>query len=103
VPPSIQSISNPPPTTDLGQATLTCVASGDPDPEVTWRSPGGQFVTETQGDYVLDGGELRVRAARNERDGGVWGCVACNVLGCDTATTRLQVEGRQLFKCFFFY
>ena len=66
---------------------------GDPDPDVTWRSPGGYEVKGSGAGYELVDGVLTIIAVTNQKDGGMWTCVACNLLGCDTANTHFGVEG----------
>ena len=93
MPPVVEFVSNPAPISSLTAVTLTCQARGDPDPEVTWRSPQGHEVKVTGDEYHVENGRLDIREALNEKHGGEWICVACNVLGCDTGSTLVKIEG----------
>ena len=63
---------------------------------ITWRSPEGHEVEASGAGYGLVDGVLTIAAATNQKDGGLWTCLACNSLGCDAATTPLGVEGQCL-------
>ncbi|KAK7105822.1 hypothetical protein V1264_017154 [Littorina saxatilis] len=98
VPPMIEAISNPAATPENSQVTFMCTVSGDPDPEVWWRSPEGREIKVNEDGYGLVDGVLNITAATNQKDGGTWLCVACNVLGCDTADIYLGIQGKPLVR-----
>ncbi|XP_028406279.1 peroxidasin-like isoform X2 [Dendronephthya gigantea] len=71
-------------------ATLTCVAQGDPIPQITWIKDG---IRVTNGNrFVLQSqGVLRIREI-GKNDEGTYECVARNDAGSDIDTVRLTVR-----------
>ena len=92
--------------------TLTCHASGLPQPKFTWITPDGQAVNATAPVYaseVLEDGSENRRGKVVQEDGsllifntrvvdrGVYKCVAINIVGQDNKTVNLTVkEGKNL-------
>ena len=87
--------------------TLTCHASGLPQPTFTWITPDGNAVNATTPVYeseVLDDGSENRRGKIVQEDGsllifntlvadqGVYKCVAINVVGQDSKTVNLTVK-----------
>ena len=87
--------------------TLTCHASGLPQPTFTWITPDGHAVNATAPVYeseVLDDGSENRRGKILQEDGsilifntrvvdqGVYECVAINVIGQDNKTVNLTVK-----------
>ena len=110
-PPSIYFV-DPPTETGTGEnVTLTCQASGLPEPTFTWITPDGHAVNATALVYeseVLDDGSENRRGKVVQEDGslsifntriadqGVYKCVAINVVGQDNKTVNLKVkEGKK--------
>ena len=87
--------------------TLTCHASGLPQPTFTWITPDGHAVNATAPVYeseVLDDGSENRRGKIVQEDGsllifnagvvdqGVYKCVAINVVGQDIKAVNLTVK-----------
>ena len=87
--------------------TLTCHASGLPQPTFTWTTPDGHTVNATAPVYkseVLDDGSEERRGKIVQEDGsllifntrvvdqGVYKCVAINIVGQDDKTVNLTVK-----------
>ena len=98
--------------------TLTCHASGLPQPTFTWITPDGHTVNATAPVYEsedLDDGSENRRGKILQEDGsllifntrvvdqGVYECVAINVVGQDNKTVDLTVkEGKNRISHFQF-
>ncbi|XP_034364965.1 vascular endothelial growth factor receptor 2 [Arvicanthis niloticus] len=82
-------------TTTIGETIeVTCPASGNPTPHITWFKDNETLV-EDSGIVLRDGNRnLTIRRVRKE-DGGLYTCQACNVLGCARAETVFIIEGAQ--------
>lgn len=90
VSPRITNVTIVTPGNNQTSLQIMCLAVGDPDPLVIWRSPIGQ----ERGDRTdLADGVQSVVKVTNVSDSGQWICKACNILGCDFATITLDVEG----------
>ncbi|XP_025103213.1 hemicentin-1-like isoform X1 [Pomacea canaliculata] len=90
VSPRITNVTNVTPGNNQTSLQIMCLAVGDPDPLVIWRSPIGQ----ERGDRTdLADGVQSVVKVTNVSDSGQWICKACNILGCAFATITLDVEG----------
>ena len=87
--------------------TLTCHASGLPQPTFTWITPDGHAVNATAPFYereVLEDGSENKRGKILQEDGsllifntrdndqGVYKCVAINVMGQDESSVNLTVK-----------
>ena len=91
--------------------TLTCQASGLPQPTFTWITPDGHAVNATASVYereVLDDGSEIDRGKIVQQDGsllifntrdvdqGVYKCVAINDMGRDESSVKVTViEGKR--------
>ena len=91
--------------------TLTCQASGLPQPTFTWITPDGHAVNATapvyENEVLGDGSENRRGKILQEDgsllifntgvvDGGVYNCVAKNVVGQDKKSVNLTIkEGKR--------
>ena len=106
-PPSIYYVDPPTETGTKENVTLTCHASGLPQPTFTWITPDGHAVNATAPVYeseVLDDGSENRRGKIVQEDGsllifnagvvdqGVYKCVAINVVGQDSKTVNLTVK-----------
>ncbi|KAL8608110.1 hypothetical protein ACOMHN_016565 [Nucella lapillus] len=81
-------------TVQLGKpAILSCEASGDPFPQITWRRGGVIFDPNDseRGYYVGEAGTLAIEAARLE-DAGEYTCTAANAAGEESRNIRLTVH-----------
>ena len=90
--------------------TLTCHASGLPEPTFFWITPDGHFVNTSQSVFefeILDDDSQKTRGKKLQEDGsllvfdtrvhdqGVYKCVAINVMGKDERSVNLTVrEGK---------
>ncbi|KAM6980828.1 LOW QUALITY PROTEIN: matrix-remodeling-associated protein 5, partial [Aplochiton taeniatus] len=76
-------------------ATLTCQATGDPPPSLTWISPSKEVVSPASARHqLLSDGTLVVRRVSGG-DEGEYVCVARNVAGEDFLRARLEIEASQ--------
>ena len=98
--------------------TLTCHASGLPDPTITWVTPADKIVNASLAIYeieVLDDGTHKTRGKILQKDGsllvsdtrvhdqGIYKCVAVNVVGKDERNVNLTVrKGETPSKCLCF-
>ncbi|XP_051719377.1 protein turtle homolog B isoform X5 [Ctenopharyngodon idella] len=73
-----------------GSITLTCTASGNPKPVVTWLREGDQLTSNRK--YTVSDGSLTVQAITRE-DRGAYSCRAHSDQGEALHTTRLLVQG----------
>ncbi|XP_014450388.1 vascular endothelial growth factor receptor 2 [Alligator mississippiensis] len=82
-------------TTNIGETIeVSCMANGIPPPHITWFKNNDSLVGDS-GIVLKDGNKtLTIRRVRKE-DGGLYTCLACNVLGCKTAVTYFAVEGAE--------
>ena len=106
-PPSIYYVDPPTETGTEENVTLTCHASGLPQPTFTWITPDGHAVNATapfyerkvledgsenrRGKILQDDGSLLIFNTR-DIDQGVYKCVAINVMGQDERSVNLTVE-----------
>ncbi|KAK6173969.1 hypothetical protein SNE40_017334 [Patella caerulea] len=93
VPPTILRTNSPQISANQNTTTLSCDATGDPNPLVSWRSPRGVSITKTTTGYVMTTNSLTITTVSTATDGGDWTCVACNDVSCAEATVQLLVEG----------
>ncbi|PFX30135.1 Protein sidekick-2 [Stylophora pistillata] len=71
-------------------AVLTCEASGDPQPSVTWSKDGDTSISRAK--FNNDGHILVIRNVM-PRDSGVYECTASNTFGASHSATTLIVAG----------
>ena len=106
-PPSIYYVDPPTETGTEENVTLTCQASGLPQPTFTWITPDGHAVNATAPVYEsedLDDGSQNRRGKVLQEDGsllifntrdvdqGVYECVAKNVMGWDKENVTLTIK-----------
>ncbi|XP_078604226.1 uncharacterized protein LOC144877984 [Branchiostoma floridae x Branchiostoma japonicum] len=75
------------------RATLVCQADGDPEPEITWTTPGGTTIKQGKSVgkmAVGPHGTLTITKATPE-DGGAYMCTASNAGGQDTKVTKVKI------------
>ncbi|KAJ7996934.1 hypothetical protein DPEC_G00223660 [Dallia pectoralis] len=73
-----------------GSTTLTCLASGNPKPSMSWLREGE--LVQDSGKYKVSDGSLTVLSV-NREDRGAYSCRANSILGEVVHTTRLLVQG----------
>jgi hypothetical protein len=72
---------------------LTCTASGDPSPTIVWELPNGKHVPskqQTHTNLTANTGVLAIKSG-NERDAGLYHCIASNVEGNATAIANVDI------------
>ena len=95
-------------TVALGsQFELTCNASGNPPPQIEWRRNGRVYSTSEGVDITVQSfsrwsvGSISVSTAAQD-DGGLYECVAINVLGVVNDNATVTVAGNIIhyaFRC----
>uniref|UniRef100_A0A8C3GKM6 Vascular endothelial growth factor receptor 2 n=1 Tax=Cairina moschata TaxID=8855 RepID=A0A8C3GKM6_CAIMO len=82
-------------TTNIGETIeVSCTANGIPPPNIMWFK-NNETLVEDSGIVLKDGNKtLTIRRVRKE-DGGLYTCLACNVLGCTKAVAFFAVEGAE--------
>lgn len=96
--PKIRSNSQSLTTVRLGQsAKLSCQATGEPVPKITWISPQNGVISMSSDRFqIMDNGTLVVKKVRLA-DEGKYSCVARNSAGDDVKTMQLEVEPQEPF------
>ena len=75
--------------TRIGEsAEFTCIASGSPVPEITWRKLDGSLPKGSS----LQGGVLTITNV-TENDAGIYVCNALNIEGTENGSTILEMKG----------
>ncbi|XP_061112675.1 leucine-rich repeat neuronal protein 2-like [Conger conger] len=80
-----------------GGVALHCRALAEPEPIVFWVTPGGQRLSPAaayEKYRVLAEGTLEIGEISAE-EAGIYTCVAQNLVGADTRSVMVRVEGRQ--------
>ncbi|XP_064156594.1 leucine-rich repeat neuronal protein 2-like [Anguilla rostrata] len=80
-----------------GSVALHCRALAEPEPAVFWVTPGGQRLSPDaayERYRVLPEGTLEIAGAGTE-EAGLYTCVAQNLVGADTRSVMVRVEGRR--------
>ena len=72
-------------------AILTCEASGDPQPSLTWSKDGDASMSRAQ---FKDDGRILVIQSVLRSDSGVYECKASNELGESRTSTIVTVSGK---------
>ena len=93
VPPSVIVT---PPTVDVivdSSVVLSCVAQGEPTPNVVWRLPDSSNVDSKSG-RVTSAGGLPINNAVAD-DAGLYTCEATNQLGVANGTSMVTIRGTQ--------
>ncbi|XP_053381213.1 hemicentin-1-like [Mercenaria mercenaria] len=91
VPPRILSTNSPQSAPVQSQVTLTCQSVGDPVPTLQWINPSGHVISPGSTYQIMDN-VLRIMSVSKE-DVGNWTCKYCNLLGCDSAVVKINLEG----------
>nr|XP_020144764.1 receptor-type tyrosine-protein phosphatase delta isoform X30 [Microcebus murinus] len=78
-----------------GVASFICQATGDPRPKIVWNKKGKK-VSNQRFEVVIEfddgsGSVLRIQPLRTPRDEAIYECVASNVVGEISVSTRLTV------------
>ncbi|XP_058997342.1 hemicentin-2 [Mustela lutreola] len=90
VPPVIETGLPDLSTTEGSHALLPCVASGSPEPSITWEKDG-QPVSGAEGKFTIQpSGELLVKDLESQ-DAGTYTCVAENAAGCAHRRVHLSI------------
>lgn len=76
--------------------TIQCVTSGEPKPNVTW-SKEGQKIPEGSKYAVQKDESLLIREA-GKHDSGLYTCTSENIVGNDSASTVIQVVGKNCYR-----
>ncbi|XP_048838260.1 leucine-rich repeat and fibronectin type III domain-containing protein 1 [Brienomyrus brachyistius] len=76
--------------------TLKCVAMGDPDPTIHWRSPDGKLVHNNSRTILYENGTLDILIT-TLKDSGAFNCVASNAAGIATASVEVNMIPLPLF------
>lgn len=75
--------------------SLHCRATAEPQPEISWITPSGQKLGPhalTDRFYVHSEGTLDIRGIA-PADGGVYTCMAANLVGADLKSVLIKVDG----------
>ena len=78
-----------------GTATLTCLATGDPVPVLTWSQNGNELTSGGRYQISSDGRVLTVQGVTEAQDEGVFTCHASNLAGNDSADITLNVLSKE--------
>ena len=70
------------------QAEFTCIASGSPSPQLTWRKVNGALPVSS----AVQGRVLRIANVTQE-DAGIYVCEASNVEGSANGSGILEIKG----------
>ncbi|XP_006907796.1 hemicentin-1 isoform X1 [Pteropus alecto] len=70
--------------------TLPCEADGHPPPDITWHRDG-QAITESVRQRILSSGALQIAFAQPD-NAGQYTCMAANVAGSSSTSTKLTVH-----------
>ena len=91
-PPSFQTTPTDQTVLKGTSAILTCAATGEPKPTITWTYEGGQLPTNSQEDTRT--GTLTIISVTNDnKNEGTFTCTATNLVGSISSTARLTIEG----------
>ena len=78
-------------------ASLQCEVKGNPVPQITWLKENTSLPADKR--IVQSRGGLMIKDVTSQ-DGGVYTCVASNILGLITKSTTITVQGNVLLLCF---
>ena len=98
---SAPSIVTPPVSTVVnrtGTASFQCEVRGNPEPEVTWLKQNSSLSANKR--IFKSGGGLVITDVMSQ-DGGIYTCSARNILGVQTSSATLTVQGEERFVLFY--
>ena len=75
---------------DTGVASLQCEVKGNPVPQITWLKENASLPADKR--IVQSHGGFKIKDVMPQ-DGGVYTCVASNILGLVKKSTTLIVQG----------
>ena len=78
---------------------LPCEADGLPPPDIMWHKDG-HVIMESVRQHILSSGALQIAFAQ-PGDAGQYTCMAANVAGSSSTSTKLTIHGR-LFSISYF-
>ena len=79
---------------ETGTASFQCEIEGNPSPKVTWLKDNSSLLADKR--VVSSRGGLMITDVTSQ-DGGVYTCVARNILGVMTSMTTLSVQGGKYY------
>ena len=78
-------------------ASLQCEVKGNPVPQITWRKENISLPADKR--IAQSRGGLMIKDVTSQ-DGGVYTCVASNILGLIKKSATLTVQGNMLLLCY---
>ena len=75
---------------ESGAASFLCKVKGNPEPWVTWLKQNSSLLTDKR--FVQSSGGLMITDVTSQ-DGGMYTCVAKNILGERKSSATLNVQG----------
>ena len=76
-----------------GAASFQCEVKGNPKPQVTWLKQNSSLLVDMDKRIVQSSGGLMITDVTSQ-DGGMYTCVAKNILGKKASTATLTVQGK---------
>ena len=73
--------------------TIVCQANGVPTPTIKWSQNGVLLERSTKTVKILNRGRLRIKSL-TVNEIGRYECTASNILGSDSAISRIDVKGK---------
>ena len=81
-------------------ASLQCDVNGNPVPQITWLKENTSVAADKR--IVQSGGGIMIKDVKSH-DGGMYTCVASNILGLVKTSATLTVQGNMLLLCYSCY
>ena len=78
-------------------ASLQCDVNGNPVPQITWLKENTSVAADKR--IVQSGGGIMIKDVKSH-DGGMYTCVASNILGLVKTSATLTVQGNMLLLCY---
>ena len=82
---------------ETGVASLKCDVKGNPNPQITWLQKNTSLPADKR--IVQSHGGLMIKNLTSQ-DGGLYTCVASNILGLVKTSATLTVQGNMLLLCY---
>ena len=79
---------------ETGIASLQCEVEGNPEPKVTWLKDNSSLRADTR--IVTSHGGLMITDVTSQ-DGGIYTCLATNILGKLSSLATLSVQGKKYY------